>query len=102
MSDIKIGKLTTPGMSSGCLIQGINGIIIGNNLWCGPGVKIIGVNHDETDYYQHEHQGTRRVETNVWIGAESIVTQDIESDSVATGNPTKIIRKKKPYREDPI
>lgn len=118
--DIKIGKLTTLGMFPGCYIQGINGIIIDNNLWCGPGVKIISGNHDETNYRQHEPQRPIRIGNNVWIGtnaiilpgveigdnciigAESVVTHDIESDSVTAGNPTKIIRKKKPYREDPI
>lgn len=120
IGDIKIGKFTTPGMSSGCYIQGINGIIFGDNVWIGPSVKIISANHDETNYYKHKSQRPIRIGNNVWIGANaiilpgvevgdnciigagSVVTHDIKSDSIAIGNPAEIIRKKKPYRKDSI
>ena len=53
-------------------------IIIGNNVWIGAGAIIMpGVT----------------IGDNTVIGAGSIVTKDIESNSVAYGNPCKVQRK---------
>lgn len=53
-------------------------IIIGNNVWIGEGVKILkGVIIGE----------------NSLIGAGSVVTKNIPSNTMAAGNPCKIIRK---------
>lgn len=51
---------------------------IGNNVWIGGGVTILpGVT----------------IGDNVTIGAGSVVVKDIESNSVAVGNPAKVIKK---------
>ncbi|MBR1844116.1 MAG: sugar O-acetyltransferase [Lachnospiraceae bacterium] len=51
---------------------------IGNNVWIGGGVKVLpGVT----------------IGDNVVIGAGSVVVKDIESNSVAVGNPCKVIKK---------
>jgi len=50
--------------------------IIGDNVYIGPGVKIIG---------------SIRVGNNVSIGANSVVTKDIEDNSVVVGVPAKVI-----------
>ncbi len=53
-------------------------VIIGNNVWIGGGAVILpGVT----------------IGDNVVIGAGSVVTRDIPSDSVAVGNPCRVIRK---------
>lgn len=52
-------------------------IKIGNNVWIGAGVSIIG--------------GVT-IGDNVTIGAGSVVTRDIPSNSVAVGNPCKVIK----------
>ncbi|MCI6156563.1 MAG: sugar O-acetyltransferase [Peptoniphilaceae bacterium] len=53
-------------------------ITVGDNVWIGAGVQVMpGV----------------RIGSNVVIGGGSIVTKDIPSDSVAVGNPCKVIRK---------
>ncbi len=52
-------------------------VIIGNNVWIGGSVTILpGVT----------------IGDNVTIGAGSVVTRDIPSDSVAVGNPCKVIK----------
>ena len=52
-------------------------VIIGNNVWIGGSVTILpGVT----------------IADNVTIGAGSVVTRDIPSNSVAAGNPCKVIK----------
>ena len=53
-------------------------VTIGNNVWIGGGVTILpGVT----------------IGDNVTIGAGSVVVKDIESNSVALGNPARVIKK---------
>lgn len=53
-------------------------IKVGNNVWIGGNVCVMpGVT----------------IGDNVVIGAGSVVTKDIESNSVAVGNPAKVIKK---------
>lgn len=52
-------------------------ITIGNNVWIGAGVSILpGVT----------------IGDNVVIGAGSVVTKDIPSNSLAVGNPCRVLR----------
>ena len=113
--NIKIGKRSMPGMNINCYIQGKNGIIIGNNLRMGPGVGLISANHVLDDYDKHEKNRPIVIGDNVWIGmnsvilpgvtigdnvvigAGSIVTSDIPSNSIAAGNPCRVLREKPPY-----
>jgi len=53
-------------------------ITVGNNVWIGGGVSVLaGV----------------VIGDNVVIGAGSVVTKDIPSDSLAYGNPCRVVRK---------
>lgn len=53
-------------------------IKVGNNVWFGGGVTVVGgVN----------------IGDNVVIGAGAVVTKDIPSNTVAVGNPAKVIKK---------
>ena len=57
-------------------------VIIGNNVWIGGGVIILpGVT----------------IGDNVVIGAGSVVTKDIKSNTIAYGNPCRIIRENEKY-----
>lgn len=52
-------------------------ITVGNNVWIGAGVQVMpGV----------------KIGDNVVIGGGSVVVKDIPSDSVAVGNPCKVVR----------
>lgn len=103
-------------MNANCYIQGRNGIFIGHNLRVGPGVGLISANHDIDDYDRWPETEPIRIGDNVWIGMNSvvlpgitigdnvviasgsIVTQNIPSDSIAAGNPCRVIKEKTPYR----
>jgi acetyltransferase-like isoleucine patch superfamily enzyme len=109
--NIKAGKMTAPGGSSGCYIQGVNGISFGDNTWIGPGVKIISANHDFKNKKILTKGKPIIIGNNVWIGANavilpevtigdnaiigagSIVTHDVEKNCIVAGNPAKLIRK---------
>ena len=53
-------------------------ITVGNNVWFGGNVVVLpGIT----------------IGDNVTIGAGSVVTKDVESNSVIAGNPAKVIRK---------
>ncbi len=116
--NISKGILCDPGDNTGNYIQANNRIIFGNNVEIGPGVKIISSNHDTSNLRKHIFSKHIKIGNNVWIGANSIilqsvtigdnvvigagsvVTKDIPSDSIAVGNPCKVIKKKEAYLED--
>ncbi len=105
-----------PGLSPGCYIQAINGIILGKNVWIGANVGIISGNHSLNNYFQHLHDKPIKIGDNCWIGmnsvilpgveignhviigAGSIVTHSFESNCVIAGNPARIIKRIKEYR----
>lgn len=103
-------------MNAGCYIQARNGIRLGNNVRIGPGVGLISAGHSLDDYDVHEKGPPIRIGNNVWVGmnavilpgitigdnvvvgAGSIVTADIPANSIAAGNPCKVIKTKAPYQ----
>jgi acetyltransferase-like isoleucine patch superfamily enzyme len=114
--NITIGNRSAPGLNANCYIQGRNGIIIGHNIRIGPGVGLISANHDLDDYDKWPVCGPIRIGDNVWIGmnavvlpgvqigdnvvigANSVVNQNIPSNSIAAGNPCRVVRSKSPYK----
>lgn len=113
--NIEIGNRCAPGMSSSCYIQARNGIIFGSNVRIGPGVGIISSGHNLNDYDSHIQAPPIKIGNNVWIGmnavimpsvtigdnvvvgAGSVVTSDIPSNSIAAGNPCRVVKEKDPY-----
>ncbi|KKR05754.1 MAG: hypothetical protein UT34_C0002G0261 [candidate division WS6 bacterium GW2011_GWF2_39_15] len=111
IKNIKIGKKCSPGSNIGQYIQAINGITLGDNVLMGPGSKIISANHDPKDFTKHTEGKPIIIGSNVWIGADaiilagvtigdnvvigagSIVTRDLPSNSVAVGNPCRVIKR---------
>jgi len=116
--NIKKGVLCDPGDNLGNYIQATNGIQFGNNIELGPGVNIISSNHENSNFRKHKKGKPIIIGNNVWIGANSIilpeviigdnvvigagsiVTKNISSNSVAVGNPCKVIKMKEDYIED--
>lgn len=115
LENIRKGILCDPGDNIGVYIQAKNGIIFGNNVGVSPGCKIISSNHDQNDHSKHEKAEPIRIGNNVFIyansvvlpgvqigdnviiGAGSVVTKDIPSNSIAVGNPCKVIKAKPDY-----
>ena len=116
--NITKGILCDPGDNINNYIQANNGIIFGSNIELGPGVSIISSNHKANNLREHTKGKPITIGNNVWIGANStvlpkvsigdnviigansLVNKDIPSNSVAVGNPCKVIKQKEPYTED--
>lgn len=78
----------TPGLSIGCHIDGRNGIIFGENVWVGPRVSIISMNHDVIDFKKYLSEAPIIIEKNSWLGANSIILPGVhlgEHTVVAAG-----------------
>ena len=97
-----------------CIFLDVNQITIGNNVMLGPRVGLYTAGHPLDSQIRNEDQlefGLPIViEDNVWLGANAIVlpgvtigknavigsgavvTKDIPADSVAVGNPAKVIK----------
>lgn len=91
-------------------IQALSGIELNSCLNLAPGVKIISSNHDSKDLSKHIVGSPIIIGRHVWIGANSIilpnviigdnvtigagsvVTKDIPSNSIAVGNPCRVIK----------
>ncbi|WP_430603519.1 hypothetical protein IGJ02_001090 [Enterococcus sp. DIV0724b] len=99
-------------LNMGCTFIDDAKIKIGNKVAFGPGVTIATVGHPiHPDYRRLMYGSPVTIEENCWIGANtticpsitigknsvigagSVVTKDIPENSVAVGNPCKVIRK---------
>jgi acetyltransferase-like isoleucine patch superfamily enzyme len=110
---LRIGNNSSVGALSFLGAQG--GITIGEDVLIGPGVRIFSEDHRFSDpelpiRLQGETRAEVRIDGNCWIGAGviivggvtvgrgsviaagSVVTQDIEKDSLAAGTPARRIR----------
>ena len=116
--NITKGVLCDPGDNLNNYIQASNGIIFGSNIELGPGVSIISSNHKSSNFREHTKSKPIHIGNNVWIGANttvlpevsignnviiganSVVTKNIPNNSIAFGNPCKVVKQKELYTED--
>ena len=112
------GILCDPADSPNIYINAANGITFGSNIEIGPGTVIVSANHDLDNYSIAKKNTSITIGNNVWIGANciilptvsigdnvvigagSVVTKDIPANTIAFGNPCKVIKEKTPYRQD--
>lgn len=106
-----------PGLALGCYLDGRNGIQIGDNVWIGPGVKLISMNHDVVNYCRSTAGKPIIIGDNCWLcsnvvilpevvlgnhvvcAAGSVVTKSIlRNDVLVAGVPATVIREIPPYQ----
>jgi serine acetyltransferase len=68
----------SPGLSMGCHIDGRNGIKFGSNVWVGPRVSIISMNHDVNNYHKYLKQDEVKIGDNCWLAANSVILPGVE------------------------
>lgn len=112
------GIMCDPGDGLNNYIQANNGIIFGCNVELGPGVSVISSNHQSDNLRKHVKGKPITIGNNVWIGANatilpevsignnviiganSLVSKNIPDNSIAVGNPCKVIKNKENYNEN--
>lgn len=67
-----------PGLSMGCHIDGRNGIKFGRNVWVGPRVSVISMNHDTNNYRNYVKSGPVIIGDNCWLGANAVILPEVE------------------------
>lgn len=106
----------SPGYSEGCFLDGRNGIQIGKNVWIGPRVSIISMNHDPQDYSKYVKGGPVVIGDNCWLAANSVILPEVvlgqhtivaagavvnqsfpEGDAILAGVPARIVKRLPPY-----
>ncbi|RZU99593.1 transferase family hexapeptide repeat protein [Spiribacter vilamensis] len=78
----------TPGLSAGCHIDGRNGIVFGSNVWIGPFVAIISMNHDVSDYHVYVPEKPILIGKNSWLATKCVILPGVflgEHTVVAAG-----------------
>lgn len=95
-----------------CTFYDRGGITIGNNVFIGPKVNLITLNHDPNPENRNAtYCKPIVIEDNAWIGinstilsgvtigrnaivgAGSVVTKDVEPDTIVAGNPARFIKR---------
>jgi acetyltransferase-like isoleucine patch superfamily enzyme len=109
-----------PGLSMGCYIDGRNGIVFGSNVWIGPRVSVISMNHDPSDYHSYIESGPVIIGENCWLGANAVILPEVElgehtvvaagavvtksfkeGNQVLAGVPARVVKKLDRYRVKP-
>lgn len=116
--NIKKGIICDPGDNPNIYIEANNGIHIGSNVGFGSGVKILSSIHSHHDHSKYDKNNAIVIGNNVFIGsnsvvlpavqignnvvigAGSVVANNIPSNSIAVGNPCRVIKEKGTYTED--
>jgi acetyltransferase-like isoleucine patch superfamily enzyme len=108
-----------PGLSMGCHIDGRNGIKFGRNVWVGPRVSVISMNHDQNNYHEYVECGPIIIGDNCWLATNSVLLPEVElgphtlvaagavvtrsfpeGNQLLAGVPAKVIKKLAPYKSE--
>ena len=108
----------TPGLSICCHIDGRNGIVFGENVWIGPRVSIISMNHDIYMYDNFIENQPIEIGRDCWLATNSVILPAVklgphtivaagavvtksfpEGNQILAGNPAIVIKKLGAYKK---
>lgn len=109
----------TLGSMMGCYIDGRNGIILEDNVWVGPRVSIISMDHDLSNYNQYKKERPIRIGANSLLTTNSVILPGVElgphtvvaagavvtksfpeGNQILVGNPARVLKNIGDYCED--
>lgn len=67
-----------PGYSMGCYIDGRNGIVIEENVYVGPRVSIISMNHNKADMELYDKADPIIIRRNCWLATNAVILAGVE------------------------
>ncbi len=107
-----------PGFAKGCYLDARNGIVFEENVWMGPRVSIISMNHDNNDYTAYVKDKPVIIRKNSLLSANAIILAGVElgehtvvaagavvtksfpeGNCIIGGNPAQIIKKLEGYKQ---
>lgn len=107
----------TPGLGVNCYSDGRKWVELGANIWIGPYVRVISMNHDVNVHTANLSKVSIRIDKDSWIGTGATALHGVYlgphtvvglgavvsksfpgGDQVLTGNPAKIVKRLEPYR----
>ena len=68
----------TPGLGVCSHIDGRNGIVIGKNVWFGPRVSLISMNHDVNNFHRYIKARPIIIGDNCWLATNSTILPGVE------------------------
>ena len=108
-----------PGCGCGAVLDGRNGIILGENLWMASHVKIISKNHDVNCYSRYVNDNPIVIGDDCWLGMNAVILPGVnlgnhtvvaagavvtksfpQGNVVVAGVPAMIVKELKPYDRD--
>lgn len=112
----------TPGSMLGCYIDGRNGIILEDNVWIGPRVSIISMDHNLLNYDLYKQEASIRIGRDSLLTTNSIVLPGVklgphtvvaagavvtksfpEGNVILAGNPARVVKTVEDYfSEKPV
>ena len=101
----------TPGSMLGCYIDARNGIILEDNVWIGPRVSLISMDHDLLNYNRYKEEQPIRIGRDSLLTTNSVILPGIllgphtvvaagavvtksfpEGNVVLAGNPARVVK----------
>lgn len=82
-----------PGSGAYTYIDARNGVVLGKNVWLGPFVKIISMNHDRDNLEHYEKADPIIIDDDVWIGAGAIILPGVKISKGCTVAAGSVVTK---------
>ncbi len=89
-----------PGLSMNVYLDARNGIELGKNVWIGPKVSIVSMNHDVNKFTEYMKTNPITIGDDCWIGAHAVILPGVQLGNHIVVGAGSVVTKS--FREDDI